>query len=137
MTSLRRCARCHYPMHTRDMGVGRFHRGRGLCCACHTRVSRAGWLADYERRNRIRDEVMVEWELLRGEGYTKRQAAARLGMTFAAFDRAFHRSRRAGDSRAKPAIGQARLRTRTSSPSAHHNGAGCDPTPAGGNGAAA
>lgn len=38
--------------------------------------------------------------MLRGQGYNKRQAAERLGMTFAAFDRAYCRARAAGDARA-------------------------------------
>lgn len=51
---------------------------------------------DYPRLNRTQVEVVEEWLLLRSEGYTRRQSADRIGMTFAAFDRALHRARKAG-----------------------------------------
>jgi hypothetical protein len=59
---------------------------------CYGNRQHAGELIDFERTTRSRDEVMAEWALLRSEGYGKRQAAERLGMTFAAFDRALQRA---------------------------------------------
>lgn len=98
-----RCAACTAWMvpHRHQPGPGQvMHAGRGLCEGCYERKWRSGRLADFPAQLRPRAEVMEEWELLRSEGYTKRQAAERLGMTFAAFDRAFHRARKAGDPRA-------------------------------------
>jgi hypothetical protein len=71
-----------------------------LCGICHDHCRRNGTLADYRRVTYSRDELMCEWELLRREGYSKRAAASRLGLTFEAFDRAFLRARKAGDPRA-------------------------------------
>lgn len=71
------------------------HASRGLCHPCYHRLAPDERL-DYPRLNRSREDLVEDWELLRSEGYTKRQAAERLGMTFAAFDRAWHRARRAG-----------------------------------------
>lgn len=98
-----RCTRCAQPTYPRPAGL-RFIEGRGLCDLCYPRAHRHGVLVDYERTKRTRDEVMDYWELLRSEGYSKRQAAARIGMSLEAFDRAFHRARRAGDPRALPAL---------------------------------
>lgn len=78
---------------------------RGLCRSHYSVAAYAGRLIDFERVQRSRDEVMTEWELLRSEGYTKRQAAERLRMTFGAFEAAYFRARRDGDPRAIPAIG--------------------------------
>jgi len=80
------------------------HVGRGLCDPCYRWCRAAGELIDYEPVRYSRDELMAEWELLRLEGYSKRQAAARLDVTFEAFDRAFHRARAAGDPRAVPGV---------------------------------
>lgn len=99
------CARCRYPMSTHPNGVDcRSHGGRGLCNFCHRRSRRDGTLLDYERPTRTLDEVMTEWEILRSEGYTRRQAADRLGMKWKAFEKAHERARHSGDPRALPAI---------------------------------
>lgn len=98
-----RCARCHYPMHPNRSFPGRYRCPRDLCNFCYKAASRTGEVIDFERTRRTRDELMHDWAMLRDEGYSKRQAAARLGMSLAAFDRAFHRARRAGDPRAVPA----------------------------------
>jgi hypothetical protein len=96
----KRCRNCDhliYPM-SWMFAYSWSHAGRGLCRPCHQTAGEDR--IDYERVGRSRDELMAEWEILRGEGYTKRQAAERLGMTFEAFDRAYHRARAAGDPRA-------------------------------------
>jgi DNA-binding transcriptional regulator LsrR (DeoR family) len=45
---------------------------------------------------RSRADFVADYELLRSEGYTRRQIAERLGMTRAAVDRAYHRAVRDG-----------------------------------------
>jgi transposase-like protein len=104
---VRRCRRCPYPLvpvHATGLAGWRRHAGRGLCEPCHKRVLTTGELIDFERFTRSRDELLDEWVVLRAEGYTMRQAAERLGMTHAGFQRAYHRARRAGDPRALPAL---------------------------------
>jgi hypothetical protein len=59
-------------------------------------------LDDYPRTTWSRDELMGEWDLLRSEGYTRRNAAERLGLKWETFDRAYFRARSAGDPRAVP-----------------------------------
>jgi hypothetical protein len=84
----------------RSAGRARTTQARGLCWFCYRAATKNGELFDYPRSTRSRDEVLDEWEMLRGEGYTRRQAAERIGMTFEAFDRALYRARSAGDPRA-------------------------------------
>lgn len=66
--------------------------GRGLCFRCYSRAKRAGTLIDYERRGFPRALLLEEWALLRSEGYTPRQAAERLGMSYDAFEKALERA---------------------------------------------
>jgi len=80
------------------------HAGRGLCVSCHGKASHLGQLENYPRRTWSRDELLDEWELLRGEGHTRVQAAERLGMNPTAFERALQRARAAGDPRAAPGV---------------------------------
>lgn len=98
----RRCVRCEHLIYPLGwmLAFSYSHAARGLCQPCWHKAKASDELIDFERLNRTRDEVMADWELLRSEGYSKRQAAARLGMSHEAFDRAFHRARRAGDPRA-------------------------------------
>lgn len=79
------------------------HGSRGLCTTCrhHARVN--GTIGEFERINRSRDDVLDDWVVLRRQGYSRRQAAERIGMRFAALDRAIQRARRAGDPRAAAA----------------------------------
>ena len=95
------CGTPTVPSSNRASGAA-VHAGRGLCNACHKRADYHGRLADHPRSTWSRDEVLSEWELLRGEGHTRVQAAERLGMTPAAFERALQRARAAGDPRALP-----------------------------------
>ena len=78
------------------------HESRGLCTSCYRFLHRRGLhiIFPVGPRRMTNDEVMAEWDWMRPLGYTKREAAAQLGMTFEAFDRAFHRARTAGDARA-------------------------------------
>lgn len=98
----KRCVRCTqliYPASRVPPHRSR-HQARCLCGPCYDHCRRAGTLADYRPVTYSRDELMDEWEVLRLHGYSKRQAAERLGMSFAAFDRAFHRARKDDDPRA-------------------------------------
>lgn len=54
------------------------HAGRGLCTACWSSASRAGRLDEFEPHTFLPGELVVEWELLRGRGFTVAQAASRL-----------------------------------------------------------
>lgn len=98
-----RCVRCGQAVYLRAAG-GRFLEARGVCNFCYQGARKRGLLIDLERHSRARDEVMAEWELLRSEGYSKRQAAERLGMKFKTFAKAYERARRDGDPRAVPGL---------------------------------
>lgn len=74
--------------------------GRGLCRRCYSRHERRGTLVDFPRTTRSRDELLDDWVLLREQGLDRRAAAARMGMTYSAFDRALVRARSKGDPRA-------------------------------------
>lgn len=100
---MRRCLDCDRPMHPkhhRARGVPR-HVGRGLCRTCYKAAQVSGSLVDFERLTFSADELLDEWVLLRGEGYTVRQAAPRIGVSFAALDRALYRAVARGDDRGR------------------------------------
>lgn len=98
------CGSCGNTMVPRSSGTTRVdtHEGRGLCPPCYRQAQYAGRLDDYPRTTWSRDELMGEWDLLRSEGYTRRNAAERLGLKWETFDRAYFRARAAGDERAVP-----------------------------------
>ncbi|WP_344029272.1 hypothetical protein [Pseudonocardia kongjuensis] len=79
-------------------------KARGLCGACYMASWRREDLAEHAVQQRPRDDVLDDWLVLRGEGLSLRQAAARLGMSFEAFERAFYRARGDGDERALPPL---------------------------------
>jgi hypothetical protein len=66
---------------------------RGLCHRCYTYAEDTGTLELYPRLTRRQADVLDDWTQLRRRGYTKREAAKFVGMTFAAFDRAVCRAR--------------------------------------------
>lgn len=76
------------------------HQARGLCSPCHARHRRAGTLSDYERSTRTRDDLLEDYVVLRSQGYSWRDCAARLAMTYSAFARAMQRARIELDPRA-------------------------------------
>lgn len=105
MTALeaRTCLGCSRPLVTSARGRppgSCAHAARGLCWGCYSRASRSGYLVDVERLNRTRDEVLDEWVRLRASGTTRRDAARRVGMSYAALCRALQRAAAAGDPRA-------------------------------------
>lgn len=75
------------------------HAGRNLCDGCRQRRAKNGtpmpplttWPAD---------DLLTEWDLLRRQGHTMRQACDRLGVTYDALDQAIARAKRRGDTRA-------------------------------------
>jgi hypothetical protein len=69
---------------------------RGLCKSCYQLGWLRGNLPDL-RRGRLRAEFVPDYELLRSEGYTRRQIAERLDMTYSAITQAYLRAVRAGD----------------------------------------
>jgi hypothetical protein len=69
---------------------------RGLCGSCY----QAAWLRDQlpdKRALRTRADFVADYELLRSEGYTRRQIADRLRMTYAGVAAAYRRAVAAGD----------------------------------------
>ncbi|PXY33587.1 hypothetical protein BAY59_10930 [Prauserella coralliicola] len=65
--------------------------GRGLCGGCYNREYKAGRITEHPRSTRPAADVVEDWEFLRGQGYTKREAAERIGMRLTAFNRAILR----------------------------------------------
>jgi transposase-like protein len=98
------CGSCGTSMVPRSSAATRVdtHEGRGLCPPCYRQAHYSGRLDEYPRRSWSRDELMGEWDLLRSDGYTRRNAAERLGLKWETFDRAYWRARSAGDPRAEP-----------------------------------
>jgi hypothetical protein len=66
---------------------------RGLCHRCYTYAEDTGTLELYPRSTRRQADVLDDWNALRRRGYTKREAARFVGMSFTAFDRAICRAR--------------------------------------------
>lgn len=83
-----------------DCNEEKLHFGRGLCGRCYDRHQRGGTLIDFPLAGYPAEELLTEWEILRSEGHSVRQAAERLGMKYATFDKALQRAQRRGDPRA-------------------------------------
>lgn len=92
------CARCADPMTPEGVRVDgiRVHGCRRLCERCVTRSEKDDTLLDYPRITRTNAEVVADYELLRTARMGRREAAAQMGMTFDALDRALLRARAAG-----------------------------------------
>lgn len=84
-----RPARCH---------PNRPVSARGLCDSCYQTHLKRGTLGQFPvlRPQRSRADFTADYELLRSEGYTRRQIAERLGMKRDTLDHAYHRAVRAG-----------------------------------------
>lgn len=76
------------------------HKGRNHCPRCYWRAAKRGMLADYEKLTHSRDEVLEEWDSVRGT-MTRREFAASIGMSYSTFSRMWLRARAAGDTRAR------------------------------------
>lgn len=76
-------------------------QARGLCTLCYSNVKYHGQLLEYPRGTRSRDELLEDYEVLRGQGYNWRECAHILKMKYASFERALCRARAAGDPRAR------------------------------------
>lgn len=96
---------CQRPMHrwadTRCADGHPRHSGRGICHPCRARIARGTpvELAPVEAPRIRPDEVLEEWEFLRGT-VSFHDFPARVGITAAAWDRMFYRAVKAGDPRA-------------------------------------
>jgi CRP-like cAMP-binding protein len=71
---------------------------RGLCDSCYETHWKRGTLDQFptKRTQRSREHFVADYELLRSEGYTRRQIAERLGMTRDGVAQAYGRAVRAG-----------------------------------------
>lgn len=89
VVAIARAATCH---------PNRPANGRGLCRSCWTAAQRNGTLQQHARTRTIRTqaEFVADYELLRSEGYTRRQIAERLGMRYDAVTRAYGEAVRKG-----------------------------------------
>lgn len=83
------CIHCHWRRPT---------AGRGLCRACYADPTITINYPD--RRGIPSADLLDDWDMLRRDGYTLRQAAERLGITYAALDQALVRAKRRRDPRA-------------------------------------
>jgi hypothetical protein len=76
-------ARCH---------PARLSYGRGLCRGCYDHHRGTGTLDAFPRVNRTTADFAADYELLRSQGYTRRQMAERLGMARNTVDAAYRRA---------------------------------------------
>lgn len=113
------CRTCHIPMVSRPHAAPaalcpegrRYHACRSLCTSCAATARRTGDLIDHPRRTVRRDDLLDDWALLRDEGLSYGDFAARIGSTETAVLRALARARADGDPRALHSI-----------PALHHMG---------------
>jgi len=89
---------CGVPLVSAGAGAAppgmRRHTGRGLCSRCHYRHRRDGTLEDFPPLTWTREELYAEWAVLRDGGTDARTAADRIGVSFAALEKAIHRTER-------------------------------------------
>jgi hypothetical protein len=86
------CPACEYRHAPPNSGM------RGLCNTCYRDPDIR---IDYETRIWNADDLLDTWDELRREGHTLRQAAERIGVTFAALEKAIARAAKRGDHRAR------------------------------------
>jgi hypothetical protein len=107
--TIQRCAECDRPtaswrrinaLRAEGHDVQR-RAALGLCYACYRRP---GVAQRYPRRSRPADQVLDDYTELAAQGYTREQAAHRLGMTRDALDQALSRHR---DDPRSDAVGRA------------------------------
>lgn len=69
---------------------------RGLCRGCYDHHAHHGTLHHHERINRPAEHFVADYVLLRSEGFSRAQIAARLGMRRNTADKAYRRAVAAG-----------------------------------------
>ena len=79
----------------------RRYGGRGLCTNCYASEKCHNRLDQWPLLNRPSSELLDDWVLLRDAGVPIERAAQRIGVTFAALDRALHRAMQNGDERGR------------------------------------
>jgi hypothetical protein len=99
-TQCRRCKVAIKPFTSGGRGRAKAS-ARGICGLCYFHIQGTDELLDYERVTRSRDDLLDDYELLRSDGLTWREIAARLHMPYATFERAMLRARKEGDPRAR------------------------------------
>lgn len=113
VSAIRRCVRCARRAYAQMQGnSGKGLRRSRLCGECLRWAVDNGHIREPVRNFHTRDELMDEWVMLCGEGYTRVQAAERLGMKPKSFIRAHERARAAGDPRALLDVSQRQWRAR-------------------------
>jgi transposase-like protein len=79
----------------------RTHKAHGLCDLCYKRSIRPNprefWTAE---------EMLEEYQMIRDDVASIRQAAERMGIKFSRLDRALYRARKRGDSRGNAPLDQ-------------------------------
>lgn len=83
-----------------DGGNTVVHTGRGLCDCCWSFLIDTDGLLDYPRLTVTANDVLDDYVILRADGYTWRQCATKLDMSYVAFERAMYRARKNLDPRA-------------------------------------
>lgn len=80
-----------------DCGRRRPNKGRNLCDTCWQRNWKNGTLDAFPRATRPRADVLEDWAFLASQGYTRRTAADRMGISKDCLDKAIERDRRRND----------------------------------------
>lgn len=78
------CARCRQE---------RPHRRRGLCNSCSWHLATHGGIEDYSRINRRSTDTAEDYAELAAQGYSRRHAAERMGISLGALEKALERTR--------------------------------------------
>lgn len=87
-----------------ELGEGVPYGARGCCRRCYNNARAQGIHLDLPRLNRANADVIEDWEELRAQRCTRVTAAERMGMTFAALDRAIYRHRKRTNEQKKDQI---------------------------------
>lgn len=101
------CGRRLYPQRCSVTNKHR-HYGRGLCAPCYGVALRTDCLESYERLTVPSTQRARQWLAMKDRGWTRAEAAAHLGMTLAALEKAISRHNRAAQTprRATARLGQ-------------------------------
>lgn len=96
------CLECDRPIYPHNWTVPpRFrNHGRGLCGRCYHSLARRGYLNDCPRATHPASQLAKQWLDMKDRGWTRREAAAHLGVTLAALEQAITRHNRATRTRA-------------------------------------